>query len=59
MSMFMDCGPAPKVDRAMPPENGEDSKVGRFLASYGVVAFMGTISLVGLLAVVALKLLSL
>jgi hypothetical protein len=57
--MFMDCGPAPKVARADPPENGEDNKFGRFLASYGVVTFMGTISLIGVITIGVIKILSL
>ena len=59
MSMFMDCGPAPEVARADPPENPEDEKFGRFLASYGVVTFMGAITLVGLLTIGVIKILAL
>jgi hypothetical protein len=53
--MYMDRGPAPKVVRADPPENTEDGKLGRFLANYGAVAFMGTITVVGLAVVLGIK----
>lgn len=57
--MYMDVGPAPEVARASPPDNTEDSKVGRFLAKFGVIAFMGMITVVGLLTIGVLKLIAL
>lgn len=56
MNIFYDQGPVPDMERGTPPENSEDSDFGRFLAQYGIVSMMVSISLIGGIVLLGIKL---